>query len=193
MKKPRVTSSSPAQHDPTLEVDYSKQPISKVEWVDPSTLHANDYNPNRVFTPEMELLKLSILEDGWTAPITVTPEGEVIDGFHRWTLGSRDPEIRALTAGLVPVVRTKPKDRAAQMAATVRHNRARGQHGVLKMASIVRAMMSEGRTEAEVADALGMEPEEVERLADERGSPDQVGKDSFGRGWVPDPHAKSGA
>ena len=35
---------------------------------------------------------------------------------------------------------------------------------------------------------LGMEAEELERLADMRGSPEKAGKDSYGRGWVPDDH-----
>lgn len=165
----------------------NEQPVSRVEWVDPSTLHANDYNPNKVFPVEMELLKLSILEDGWTQPIVARPDGEIVDGFHRWTLGSTDDEVRALTGGLVPVVRVAPeKSRADQMMATIRHNRARGKHHVLKMADIVRELVDEqGLSFEEVGRRLGMEHEEVDRLYDRSGMGERGGAADFGRGWVP--------
>ncbi len=175
---PEPTRAEPAQH-----------PISAVEWVDPATLRSNLYNPNRVFKLELQLLKRSLLEDGWTQPIVARPDGEIVDGFHRWTLGSTDPDVQAMTGGLVPVVRLDPGDEIHQMASTVRHNRARGQHGILKMGDIVRAAMAAGATEADVCARFGMEPEEVDRLADVRSSPEHAGKDSFGRGWVPDPRA----
>jgi hypothetical protein len=167
-----------------------KHPISSVQWVDPKTLRANAYNPNRVFTPERELLKRSILEDGWTQPIVARPDGEIVDGFHRWTLASTDAEVAAAGGGLIPVVFLEPRDLAAQMASTVRHNRARGQHGVLKMSTIVRDMMAAGMSMEQVCTELGMEDEEAERLSDMRSSPESAGKDSFGRGWVPDSPSK---
>ncbi len=162
-----------------------RHPLDLVEWVHPSLLHANGYNPNKVFKPEMDLLKLSILEDGWTQPIVARPDGTIVDGFHRWTLGSTDLEIQAVSGGLVPVVRTNPASPADARAATVRHNRARGQHGILSMGEIVRAMREEGMPDDEICRKLGMEDEELERLADERSSPTRVGKDSFGKGWTP--------
>lgn len=162
-----------------------KHPLDAVRWVDPTTLHANDYNPNKVFPPEMELLKTSILEDGWTQPIVALESGEVVDGFHRWTLGRTDPDIRAKSGGLVPVVFIAPKDRASQMMSTVRHNRARGAHGVLRMSDIVRAIQASGLTDEEIQRRLGMEQEEIDRLVDARGNAEAVGKDSFGKGWVP--------
>jgi hypothetical protein len=171
--------------DPVTPVgERHAHPLDLVEWVEPSTLKANDYNPNHVFTKEMQLLKLSILEDGWTQPVVVTPDGVIVDGFHRWTLASTDEDVRRVSGGMVPVVRTRPRDAARQRAATVRHNRARGQHAILRMKEIVNAML-EKMTREEVATSLGMEMEEVDRLSDFRTSPDRVGQDSFGRGWVP--------
>lgn len=164
------------------------QPISRVQWIDPVRLYSNDYNPNRVFKAEMRLLKESILSSGWTQPIVARPDGEIVDGFHRWTLGSTDKDISALTGGLVPVVfLAADTSREEQMMATVRHNRARGQHGVLKMGAIVRELVQRGVDQVEIQKRLGMEREEVERLSDLRSSPERVGKDSFGKGWVPDP------
>ena len=163
------------------------QPLSAITWVDPKTLHANSYNPNKVATPEMRLLKTSILEDGWTQPIVARPDGEIVDGFHRWTLGSTDKDVKAMTGGLVPVVRLQDADMAHQMMSTVRHNRARGSHAVLKMADIVRDLRDkEGLTEQEIMARLSMEDEEVERLYDASGMIKRGRSEGFNKGWEPD-------
>lgn len=166
-------------------------PLSKVVWVDPRELHANNYNPNRVFSVEMNLLKTSILEDGWTQPVVARRDGEIVDGFHRWTLASTDADVIAASDGKVPVVYIECTDPVAQMMATVRHNRARGKHGVLKMGEIVRSAQRAGVSESSICKGMGMELEEVERLADMRGSPKAAGKESFGMGWAPDIKTKT--
>jgi ParB-like chromosome segregation protein Spo0J len=114
-------------------------------------LSPNNYNPNAIAPPELELLKLSIIEDGWTMPIVTLPEQDgrfvIVDGFHRWKI-SADPKVYALTDGLVPTVQVG-LDPIHQQMSTIRHNRARGTHGVLKMAQIVRSMLADGVTEKE--------------------------------------------
>lgn len=173
--------------DPT-KLERRAHPLDVVEWVDPALLSANGYNPNRVFTPEMQLLKQSIMEEGWTQPIVVRPDNVIVDGFHRWTLGSHDPEIRAISGGLVPVVRvSEAKTSADHMIATIRHNRARGVHGILAMSDIVQQLKADGLSDAEISSRLGMEQEEIDRLAEVKGSPDLAGRDSFGKGWAPKP------
>jgi ParB-like chromosome segregation protein Spo0J len=163
------------------------QPVGRIEWVDPATLRANSYNPNHVAPPEMELLKLSILEDGWTQPIVARLDNEIVDGFHRWTLGSKDPEVRALTGGLVPVTRLNAADMAHQMMSTIRHNRARGTHRVIRMADIVRSLAKEfGLPEEDIMRRLGMEDEEVERLIDHGGMTQRGRAEGFGNGWIPE-------
>lgn len=162
-----------------------RMPLSSVRWVERGTLRANGYNPNRVFTPELQSLRLSLLEDGWTQPIVARPDGEIVDGFHRWTL-SADADVAAMTGGKVPVVFLEGKTAAEQRISTIRHNRARGQHGVLKMSKIIQELLREGLPPERIQVALGMEGEEVDRLTDVRSSPDHAGKDSFGQGWVPD-------
>lgn len=166
-------------------------PINAVQWVDPKLLRGNSYNPNRVFDQEFELLKTSILEDGWTQPIVVRPADasgafEVVDGYHRSRVGLL-AEVAKTAGGLVPVVVLDQPDPVKQMASTVRHNRARGQHGVLKMSDIVRAAQASGLSEDDICVQFGMEVEEIDRLSDMRASPENAGKDSFGAGWVPDP------
>lgn len=163
-----------------------EQPLYKVEWVNPEELHANDYNPNRVFGPELKLLKISIMEDGWTQPIVRLSDNTIVDGFHRYTLGLTDPDIREMTGGRVPVVTVQLRDETHRKMSTIRHNRARGKHGVLKMGEIIRSMVGEGYTKAEVCKRLQMEGEEFDRLTELRGSPSTAGKESFGKGWVPD-------
>jgi hypothetical protein len=162
------------------------QPLNKVEWVDRNTLHANSYNPNHVAPVEMELLKKSIMEDGWTQPIVAKIDGEIVDGFHRWTC-SGDKRIADMTGGLVPVVRVNPP-KSQQYMSTIRHNRARGSHGIDSMANIVRALIDdEGLDYEEVMARCGMEWEEVDRLYDKAGmtKKGRYETDEFSAGWVP--------
>lgn len=161
------------------------QPIDSVEWVSPKTLTANDYNPNKVAPPELRLLKLSLLENGWTQPIVATPDDVIVDGFHRWTLGSTDREVIAMTDGLVPVVRLDA-DVATLRMATIRHNRARGSHHVLKMADIVAFLIEEaGVDPEEVMRRLGMDDEEVDRLLDRGQMTKRGAGDDWSSGWKP--------
>ena len=160
-------------------------PVDSVEWVDRDSLDANDYNPNHVAPIELDLLATSILEDGWTHPLVVTPDNVIIDGYHRWLVSDRE-DVRALTDGKVPVV-TLDKDRAHLMMSTVRHNRARGIHGVLPMADMVRNLMDHhGLEDSDLIDLLGMDIDEIERLYDQAGMPEKNADHEFNRGWVPD-------
>lgn len=169
------------------------QPMNQVEWVKRDTLHANQYNPNHVAPIEMDLLKKSIMEDGWTQPIVAKPDGEIVDGFHRWTC-SGDKRIIAMTDGLVPVVRVNPP-KSQQYMSTIRHNRARGSHGVEHMANIVRALIDdEGLPYEEVMSRCGMEWEEVDRLYDKSGMTKRGAYESkeFSAGWEPKSKAEKG-
>jgi len=169
----------------------TEQPVSRVEWVRPDSLAANDYNPNVQPPPEFRLLKISILEDGWTQPIVVFDDGSgdkptIVDGEHRWRV-SQDPEVAALTGGLVPIVRIV-KARGQRIMSTVRHNRARGAHVVTRMATLLRELLEAGDyTADEIAFLMQMEPEEVDRLADRAGLPTRIarGTDDFSKGWIP--------
>jgi len=166
---------------------FDNQPISNVNWVSRDDLDPNLYNPNRVQATELELLKTSILEDGWTQPIVTLPEQneryQIIDGYHRWLVSS-DDRIYRLTNGLVPTVQVKA-DLVHRQLSTIRHNRARGTHTVLKMAQIIREILEAGVSQEELMKRLGMEREEVVRLNNRAGMPEQAGKQEFGKAWVP--------
>lgn len=168
------------------------QPISRVRWVPRDSIRPNDYNPNCQPPPEFRLLKVSIMQDGWTQPIVAFDAQDgakpvIVDGEHRWKT-SADPEVAAMTGGLVPVVFISG-DAAHRMMSTIRHNRARGEHGVLPMAEIVKALLGGGTEPGEIQTLLQMEAEEVERLAERAGMPTQVARDkaAFSDGWVPGP------
>lgn len=164
-----------------------EQPVSRVEWHPREALQANDWNPNIQAPPEKRLLRTSILENGWTQPIVarVAQDGsfQIVDGFHRW-LVSEDPDVAALTGGLVPVVFLAETSDAVARLATVRHNRARGTHYVVPMADIVSDLIDSGMTPAELGKRLGMDSEEVDRLHD-RGSMTKRGRgNGFKKGWT---------
>jgi ParB-like chromosome segregation protein Spo0J len=105
--------------------------VDFVKWVPSSEVAANDYNPNSVAPPEMELLRTSIKADGYTQPIVGNREGDkvvVVDGFHRHRVGKECKEIQERIKGYLPVVQIRAEQvgRTERMASTVRHNRARG-------------------------------------------------------------------
>jgi ParB-like chromosome segregation protein Spo0J len=181
-KKSNVVSLDVATAKPR---DLQQEPVSRVQWVSRDLLRPNHYNPNVVAPPELELLIVSILEDGWTQPIVALPDYTIVDGFHRYTV-SADPRLMVRYGGMVPVV-VVDFDPAHRMMSTVRHNRARGEHVVLPMAEIVRTIAADGVSHDDIMRGLGMEDEEVERLLDRAGMPEQVGREhqEFGNSWVP--------
>lgn len=163
------------------------QPVTGVEWIDRNELDPNDWNPNHVAPPELELLKISLLSDGWTQPIVARTDGTIVDGFHRWTVAA-DPEIGAMTDGLVPVVRIRTDLGVDhQMGSTIRHNRARGTHRVVEMSGIVNTLLEDhGLTDEQVGQLLGMEHEEIKRFREAGNMPRMIGGDrnGFSSGWT---------
>lgn len=167
------------------------QPINNVKWVKRDKLSANDYNPNHVYNTELELLKTSIKEDGWTQPIVALKDGTIVDGFHRWTV-SGHKDMLSLTGGYVPVVYIDADD-VHKMMSTIRHNRARGQHIITRMSEILKTMVNEGLSSEELQSRLGMTDEEIARLTDlsgmpvfvEKGTYEIEGKSEFSKAWEP--------
>lgn len=140
-------------------------PLSTLQWVDRDIVKPNDYNPNKVSKQNLELLKQSILTNGWTLPIVVRPDYTIIDGFHRWTVAGEEPLLSMLD-GQVPVVIVVHDDKAGNIYGTVTHNRARGTHLLEPMKAIVKELMGEGKTVSEIGKQLGMKPEEIFRLSE---------------------------
>jgi len=169
---------------------FKSEPVDCVLWVKNETVHANDYNPNSVAPPEMELLRLSISSDGYTQPIVSMLEDdmktrEVIDGFHRNRVGKECEEIQKRVHGYLPVVtingdRTKINDR---VASTIRHNRARGKHKIDAMSDIVIDLKKRNWSDAKISKNLGMDADEVLRLCQIGGLAELFSNKEFSQSW----------
>lgn len=147
---------------------YKAQPIDNVKWVPLERVHANDYNPNSVAKNEMKLLHTSISHDKYTQPVVTVYDKEndryvIVDGFHRYSTMRLNEDIREMTGGMLPIV-VLDKDINERMAATVRHNRARGKHSITGMASMVFSMLENGMTDEAICAELGLEVDEIIRL-----------------------------
>lgn len=169
-----------------LPTGAATQPVAAVMWHPREALSANAWNPNKQAPPEHRLLKLSILENGWTQPIVARHEDsglEIVDGYHRWLVAA-DPDIAAMTDGLVPVVELPECEPDLARLATIRHNRARGVHHVIRMADLVAELVNLGLSPAEIGRRLQMDDVEVERLLD-RGQMTKRGAGTeFNPGWA---------
>jgi ParB-like chromosome segregation protein Spo0J len=145
-----------------------QQPIDNVLWMPIEKVQPNDYNPNSVANIEMGLLYKSIKHDGYTQPIVTIydPEADkyiIVDGFHRYFTAKNNPDILARNNGDVPIVVIQ-KDINERMAATIRHNRARGSHSITGMSNIVFKMLDNGWKDEEICNHLGMQPDELLKL-----------------------------
>lgn len=165
-----------------------KQPIDDVKWVPIEQVEANDYNPNSVAKVEMNLLAVSILHDGFTQPIVTvynpkTKKYIIVDGFHRYFVAKQHKEVNQMVKGKVPVV-VLDKGINDRMASTVRHNRARGKHGVQGMSNLVYKMLENGWTDAEICNELGMEPEELLRLKHITGFAKLFANTEYKKAWM---------
>lgn len=145
-----------------------KQPIDYVMWVPIEKVEPNGYNPNSVAPVEMELLYKSIKKDGYTQPVVTIYDKKkdkyvIVDGFHRYYVCKTKKDIFDRNMGMLPIV-VIDKNISERMAATVRHNRARGEHSIDGMSNLVFKMLDEGMSDADVCNELGMEPEELLKL-----------------------------
>ena len=116
-------------------------PLASLQWVDRNTIHANDYNPNKVSEENLKLLVQSILTNGWTLLRAAKLPDHVRPVW--FSLG----------------------DESADVYGTITHNRARGTHLLEPMKAIVKKLIDEGKTVEEIGKQLGMKPEEIFRLS----------------------------
>jgi len=167
---------------------FAAEPVDFVEWVTGSDVAANDYNPNNVAPPEMELLRLSIMADGFTQPIVTNAENGgriVVDGFHRNRVGKECADVADRIQGYLPVVqiRGEQTERPDRMASTIRHNRARGKHRVDAMSDIVLELKRRNWSDSKIGKQLGMDPDEVLRLTQITGLAEAFKDRDFSQAW----------
>lgn len=163
-----------------------KHPVLNVQLVPVDQVISNDYNPNKVAPPEMELLALSIRKDGMTMPCVVADDGEqwiVVDGFHRRQHIAQKKDIRDSLHGYLPVSRLNKKieDR---ITSTVRHNMARGTHQVELSANLIALLKKHNWTDARIGKEIGMDADEVLRLKQLTGLAELFADKEFSKSWI---------
>ena len=167
---------------------FKAEPVDCVLWVPADQVEANDYNPNTVAPPEMKLLALSIGQDGYTQPIVAWGKNdyyEVVDGFHRNRVGKEDKTVRDRIHGHLPItlINHDREDKGDRIAATIRHNRARGKHQVAAMSDIVLELSRRNWSDQKIGRELGMEPDEVLRLKQITGLAELFSDAEFSKAW----------
>lgn len=170
---------------------FQSEPVDCVIWKKGEDVFANDYNPNTVAPPEMDLLKISIMEDGFTQPIVTfkTENGnEVIDGFHRNRVGKEVEEVKTRIHGYLPVVTINEsrEDKGDRIASTIRHNRARGKHKIDAMSDIVLELKRRNWSDKKIGKQLGMDQDEVLRLTQISGLAEMFADREFSKAWEAD-------
>ena len=162
-------------------------PVYNVIAVPVEKIRANAYNPNAVAPPEMELLEVSIWEDGYTMPVVCyyLPDEdvyEIVDGYHRYTTLKTSARIFEREGGKLPVV-VIDKDESNRMASTIRHNRARGSHSIELMSNIVAELTRSGMSDAWILKHVGMDRDELLRLKQITGLADLFADKDFSEAW----------
>lgn len=158
-------------------------PCLSVRLVERGLLRANTWNPNHVSPDKMDLLRQSILDNGFCFPIvTIADDAEgcfvIVDGFHRYTICQ--PEW--LDIDPVPIV-VLGHDVSKQQIATVQFNKARGVHQVDLDAEIVRRLVAQGQTAEEVSVSLGLEIDAVHRLLQVAGVAELFRSAEYSTAW----------
>lgn len=164
------------------------EPVDCVIWVKSEEVHANLYNPNSVAPPEMRLLELSIKEDGYTQPIVTFPENgsfEVVDGFHRHRVGRESKIVNKRVKGYLPItaIRSDRQEYGDRVASTIRHNKARGKHGIQKMSELIVDLKRRNHSNKWIAEELGLDPDEILRLAQISGLAEMFADREFSEAW----------
>lgn len=171
---------------------FKTEPVDYVRWVKTHEVIANDYNPNSVAPPEMKLLEHSIEKDGYTQPIVSwdvkeaeNKTYEVVDGFHRNRVGKESKKINKRIHGYLPIVviNEATSDKSDRVSSTIRHNRARGKHKVDAMSEIVLDLKKRNWSDEKIGRELGMDPDEVLRLAQITGLAEMFADQDFSKAW----------
>lgn len=160
-------------------------PVLNIQLVPLDSVEKNDYNPNKVANPEMELLKLSIKKDGLTMPCVVSSDKNkfvIVDGFHRKTIVENDKDVSKSLFGYLPVSKLD-KDLENRITSTVRHNMARGTHQIELSAKLVTILKKHNWSNERIGKELGMDADEVLRLKQITGISEAFSDIEFSKSW----------
>jgi ParB-like chromosome segregation protein Spo0J len=88
--------------------------------------------------------------------------------------------------GYLPTVaiRAERAERSDRIAATIRHNRARGRHQVVAMSDIVIELKRRNWSDSKIGKELGMDPDEVLRLTQITGLAEAFADRDFSEAWA---------
>lgn len=158
-------------------------PCMNIIMVPRDKIRANNYNPNSVPHDKMELLKQSIIDNGFCYPVIVVyDEGEdvyiIIDGFHRYTICGKE----WLDIEMVPII-VLSHDISKRMAATIQFNKARGVHQVDLDADLVRSLIQQGMSDEEISIHLGIDFDTIYRYKQLTGMADLFKNISYSLSW----------
>jgi len=167
---------------------FKHNPCDMILWVKTEKVKPNDYNPNVVPKEEFRLLYHSIKKDGITMPIVVFDNGNdtytIIDGYHRYMCLKTFEDLKELNKGYIPVAVVKGKSRAELMASTIRHNRARGRHQIVRMPNIIAELTNNWDTKT-ISEELGMDEEEIKRIKLFSGYASLFKNVEYSKSWIP--------
>ena len=150
----------------------------QIQYVKPSDIKPNSYNPNRQSDRDFELLLKSMKEDGFTQPVIVQKSTkEIVDGEHRWRAG------QALGMSEIPVVFVDMTDEQRRVS-TLRHNRARGSEDIQLTAQVMRDLEKLGALDW-AQDTLMLSDVEVNRLLEDVPAPESLKNEEFSTAWTP--------
>ncbi len=163
-----------------------KIPCMNIKLVPRELVIANNYNPNFVAVDRMELLKQSIIDNGFCFPIVTICDNDlekyvIIDGFHRFTICQPN----WLDIPEVPIV-VLDHDISKRMAATMQFNKARGVHQVDMDAELIRALLEQGQNEQEISIHLGIDIETIHRYKSLTGIAELFKNSQYSMSWSVD-------
>lgn len=161
-------------------------PVCSIKLLPLNEISANDYNPNKMGKPESKLLLHSLEQDGLTFPILVNQRNHhdrytIIDGFHRYELLQKYPDLQTVKGYIPAIVLSKSKGKA--MSSSIRHNIARGVHQVELTANMVIALKQMNWSNEEIGKELGMDKDEVLRMQQITGLADDFQDQDFSSAW----------
>ncbi len=152
----------------------------RVEYVAIDSLRPNQYNPNRQNEREFELLIRSIEEDGFTQPILVQRDTNmIVDGEHRWRAAAK------IGFDTIPAVFVDMSEEQMRVS-TLRHNRARGSEDLELTVELLRDLETLGGL-SQALDSLMLDEGIVNALLDDVGAPEGFAADDYSEAWVPGP------
>lgn len=158
-------------------------PCMNIKLIDRNMIIANNYNPNTVPKDKMELLKESIIDNGFCFPIVVIWDDEkekyvIIDGFHRYTICQKE----WLDIKHVPVV-VLEHDISKRMIATVQFNKARGIHQIDLDADIIKCLIEQGLSDEEISNHLKLDLDTIYRYKQLTGISSLFSKVEYSTSW----------